>query len=66
MYIIYIYIYIWLPWWLSGKGSVCQLRTWVQSLAWIRRIPWRREWQHTPVFLPGEFPGQRILVVYRP
>ena len=28
---------------------------------WIRKIPWRREWQPTPVFLPGEFHGQRSL-----
>ena len=21
---------------------------------WVRKIPWRREWQPTPVFLPGE------------
>ena len=27
-------------------------------------IPWRREWQPTPVFLPGEFHGQRSLVCY--
>ena len=26
---------------------------------WGRKIPWRREWQPTPVFLPGEFHGQR-------
>jgi len=25
---------------------------------WVRKIPWRREWQPTPVFLPGEFHGQ--------
>ena len=50
--------------WLSGKESVCQCRTWVQSLAWVRRIPWRREWQHTPVFLPGEFHEQRSLASY--
>ena len=24
---------------------------------WIRKIPWRRKWQPTPVFLPGEFHG---------
>ena len=23
---------------------------------WIRKMPWRREWQPTPVFLPREFP----------
>ena len=26
---------------------------------WVRKIPWRREWLPTPVFLPGEFHGQR-------
>jgi len=29
----------------------------------LGKIPWRREWQPTPVFLPGEFHGQRSLVV---
>ena len=29
---------------------------------WVGKIPWRREWQPTPVFLPGEFHGQRSLV----
>ena len=24
---------------------------------WVGKIPWRRKWQTTPVFLPGEFPG---------
>ena len=27
---------------------------------WVRKIPWRREWQPTPLFLPGEFHGQRM------
>ena len=27
-------------------------------------MPWRREWQPTPVFLPGEFRGQRNLAGY--
>ena len=31
---------------------------------WIRKIPWRREWQPTPVFLPGESHGQRSLPGY--
>ena len=26
---------------------------------WVRKIPWRREWQTTPVFLPGKFHEQR-------
>ena len=29
---------------------------------WVRKIPWRREWLPTPVFLPGECHGQRSLV----
>ena len=28
----------------------------------VRKIPWRKEWQPIPVFLPGEFHGQRSLV----
>ena len=31
---------------------------------WVGKIPWRREWQPTPVFLPGEFHGQRRLAGY--
>ena len=38
--------------------------TQVQSLVW--KIPWRREWLYTPVFLPGEFHGQRNLAGYSP
>ena len=30
----------------------------------LGKVPWRREWQPTPVFLPGEFHGQRSLVSY--
>ena len=33
---------------------------------WVRKIPWRREWQPTPVFLPGECHGQKSLVGCRP
>ena len=33
---------------------------------WVRKIPWRRTWQPTPVFLPGESHGQRSLVGYSP
>ena len=32
----------------------------------VGKIPWRREWQPTPVFLPGESHGQRNLVDYSP
>ena len=33
---------------------------------WAVKIPWRRAWQPTPVFLPGESHGQRSLVGYSP
>ena len=33
---------------------------------WVREITWRRAWQPTPVFLPGESHGQRSLVGYSP
>ena len=33
---------------------------------WVWKIPWSREWQHTQVFLPGKFHGQRSLVGYSP
>ena len=29
---------------------------------WVRKMPWRREWLPTPVFLPGKLHGQRSLV----
>ena len=32
----------------------------------IKKIPWRRKWQPTPVFLPGESHGQRSLAGYSP
>ena len=34
--------------------------------SWVRKIPWRRKWKPTPVFLLGESHGQRILVGYSP
>ena len=33
---------------------------------WVGKIPWRKAWQPTPVFLPGEFHRQRSLVGYSP
>ena len=31
---------------------------------WVRKIPWKRKWQPTPVFLHGEYHGQKSLVGY--
>ena len=48
---------------LSGKESACQCRRHVFN-PWVGTFSWRRKWQPTPVFLPGEFHGQRSLVGY--
>ena len=45
------------PWCLSGKESTCQCRR-PRFDPWVRKIPWRRAWQPTPVFLPGKSCGQ--------
>ena len=44
----------------SGKESTCQCRR-CEFDPWVGKIPWRRAWQPTPVFLPGESHGQRSL-----
>ena len=51
----------------AGKESAypCRKRRRCGFDPWVRKILWRREWQPTPVFLPGEFHGQRSLVGYR-
>ena len=52
-------------WWLSDKESACQCRgLWFDP--WVGKILWRRKWQPTPVYLPGESYGQRSLVRYSP
>ena len=33
---------------------------------WVGKIPWRRVWPPTPVFLPGKYHGQRSLAGYSP
>ena len=54
-----------LPWWLSGKESTHQCKRRGFN-PWVGEIPWRRKWQPTPVFLPGEPYGQRSLASYSP
>ena len=34
--------------------------------SWVWKVPWRRRWQSTPVFLPGESHGERSLAGYNP
>ena len=60
-----------LPRWHSGKQSTCQCRRCRRRKRhrfdpWVGKIPWRREWLPTAVFVPGEFHGQRSLVSYTP
>ena len=40
----------------DGKEPTCQCRRWKKCgfNPWVRKIPWRRKWQPTPVFLPGK------------
>ena len=52
-----------LPWCLRLYRVCLQLRR-PRFNPWVRKIPWRREWQPTSVFLPGEFHQQRSLVGY--
>ena len=33
---------------------------------WVRKIPWRRKWQPSPVFLPGDSHGQRNQACHGP
>ena len=48
----------------SVVKKIC-LPVWeMQIRPWIGKIPWRRKWQPTPVFLPGKFHGQRFLAGY--
>ena len=50
----------------SGKESACQCKRHRRRgfSPWFWKIPWRRTWQLTPVFLPGKLHGQRSLVGY--
>ena len=58
----------WLPRWRSGKESACQCRRCNRCgfNSWVGKIPLRRKWQPTPIFLPGKFHGQWSLVGYSP
>ena len=56
-----------LPRWLSGKNLPASAGDAGDSGSiLVGKIPWRRKWQPTPVFLPGESRGQRILAGYSP
>ena len=57
--------YIRLPWWLSDKESPSQCKR-HRFDPWVRKIPCRRKWLPTLVFLSGKSHGQKRLVGYSP
>ena len=52
----------------SGKEPVCKCRRLKKCgfHPWVWKIPWRRKYPPTPVFLPGKSHGQKSLAGYRP
>ena len=36
------------------------------QVPWVRKIPWRRKWQSTPIFLPAKSQRERSLAGYSP
>ena len=52
----------------NGKEPTCQCRRNERHRfdPWVGKILWSRKRQPTPVFLPGEFHGQRSLTYYSP
>ena len=50
----------------DGKDSACKCRRHNRQGfdPWVGKLPWRRAWQPTPVFLPGESHGQGSLEGY--
>ena len=53
------------PGWLRWQSICLQCRR-PRFNPWVRKIPWRRKWQPTPLFLLEEFQGQRSLAGYSP
>ena len=51
------YLKIELPQWLSGTESACRRQRSLWLDPWVGKVPWRRAWQPTPVFLPRESHG---------
>ena len=49
-------------WWLQSMGLLRVGHDWATSLSLFTFMHWRRKWQPTPVFLPGESPGWGSLV----
>ena len=64
-WLIFMTYWAFMTYWIQTvKNLPATQETWVQCL--VGKIPWRRKWQPTAVFLPGEFHGQRGLAGYSP
>ena len=66
---IYVFIYIYSYLWASLVAQWLRIHLQFRSLGldpWVGKILWSRQWQPTPVFLPGKSHGQRSLVAYSP
>ena len=50
--------------WVKKLRIIQETQMWFDH--WFGKIPWRRKWQPTPVFVPRDSHGQRSLVGYRP
>ena len=60
-----------LPGWASLVAQLVENQPAMQETTcrfkpWVRKIPWRRKWKPTPVFLPGKSHGQRSVAGYSP
>ena len=51
---------------LVAQTVVCLQHSRPRLELWVGKIPWRRKWKPTPVFLPGKSHGQRSLAGYSP
>jgi len=51
---------------LDNKKKICLQNRRPSFDSWTRKMPWRREWQPTPVFWPGESHEQRRMAGYSP
>ena len=58
----WIWIWNWVDLWVWSTGSLRVGHDWATSLSLLIFMHWRRKWQPTPVFLPGESQGRGSLV----
>ena len=51
---------------IKESTSQCKRHRKWEFSPWVRKVPWRRKWQPTPILLPGKSHGQRCMVGYNP